>query len=251
MKTVKLSEFIAYIIEQIGQPYLWGGQHTKLTPQNYVAVITRKEKTEENRENAIAFCKRKFDDGATVLYAYDCSGLGMYWLQNLKHIFKSDMSANSMMAQCTIVNEPKRGYWLFRLNGGKATHIGYMVSDTEVIHAAGRKLGVIKVAYAKSFWHRIGKPKCFDFDPQPTPEPTHKAVLVKGKILKSGKPQKSVNVRSGNGPSFPIVGVAHSEDTFPSYGQTDAAPHWYKIDYNGKEAYITCNSRYTEEIYKV
>lgn len=241
-----LTEFILYLESQIGEPYLWGGQHTKLTPSNYIEVITKHEKNEENRANAIAYCKKKFSDGATELFAYDCSGLGMYWLQNLKHIYKSDMSANSMMAQCEIVTEPKKGYWLFRLNDGRATHIGYMVSDTEVIHAAGRKLGVIKVAYAKSFWHRIGKPKCFDFEPK-----THLYVRVKGVIKKDGKPQKSVNVRSGNGTMFPVVGVAHSTDCFPCYGQADSFPYWYDIDYNGTRAYITSNSRYTEEIYKV
>lgn len=240
-----LTEFILYLESQIGEPYVWGGQHTKLTPSNYIEVITKHEKNEENRVNAIAYCKKKFDDGATELFAYDCSGLGMYWLQNLKHIFKSDMSANSMMAQCDIVSEPKKGYWLFRLNDGKATHIGYMVSDTEVIHAAGRKLGVIKVAYSKSFWHRIGKPKCFDFEPK-----THLYVRVKGVIKKDGKPQKSVNVRSGNGTAYPVVGVAHSTDCFPCYWQADSFPYWYEIDYNGKRAYITSNSRYTEEIYK-
>lgn len=242
-----LAEFIIYLESQIGQPYLWGGQHTELTPKNYVAVITRREKNATNRANAIAFCKAKFDAGATVLYSYDCSGLGMYWLENVKHIFKSDMTANGMMAQCEIVTEPKNGYWLFQLNDGKATHIGYMVSDTEVVHAAGRKLGVVKVPYAKSFWHRIGKPKCFDFDPEPK---THLYIRVKGVIKKDGKPQKSVNVRSGNGTQYPVVGVAHSTDCFPCYGQADASPYWYEIDYNGQRAYITSNSRYTEEIYK-
>ena len=144
-----LTEFILYLEEQIGEPYMWGGQHTKLTPYNYIEVITKHEKNEENRENAIAYCKAKFDAGADVLYAYDCSGLGMYWLM-LKGIYKSDMAANSMMKQCEIVTEPKKGYWLFRLNDGRATHIGYMVSDTYVIHAAGRKLGVIKVPYKKN-----------------------------------------------------------------------------------------------------
>lgn len=35
MKQVKLSDFIDYLEKQVGQPYLWGGQHTKLTPCTY------------------------------------------------------------------------------------------------------------------------------------------------------------------------------------------------------------------------
>lgn len=34
-----LKEFNDYLTDQIGQPYVWGGQHTKLTPENYVRII--------------------------------------------------------------------------------------------------------------------------------------------------------------------------------------------------------------------
>ena len=48
------SEFIEYLKGQVGEPYLWGGQHTKLTPENYIAVI---EKNEAGRG--------KYPDGTT------------------------------------------------------------------------------------------------------------------------------------------------------------------------------------------
>ena len=35
--------FIDYLVAQIGQPYVWGGQHTKLTPSTYSSVIDKKE----------------------------------------------------------------------------------------------------------------------------------------------------------------------------------------------------------------
>ena len=134
LKVGDLSEFIAYLTEQIGQPYLWGGQHTKLTPSNYVLVITDKEPDATNRKNAIAYCKKKFDAGATALYAYDCSGLGAYFLYNLKKIISSDTTANGLQGLCDAADAPARGYWVFRLDDkGKAVHIGYMVTDTEVI----------------------------------------------------------------------------------------------------------------------
>ena len=38
-----VNDFIAYLKEQVGEPYLWGGQHTRLTPENYVRVIEKKE----------------------------------------------------------------------------------------------------------------------------------------------------------------------------------------------------------------
>ena len=232
-----LTEFILYLTEQLGEPYLWGGQHTKLTPSNYVKVITDKESDPKHRADAIAYCKKLFDAGATVLYAYDCSGLGMYWLQNVMHIYKNDMSANSMMKQCDIVSSAKTGYWVFRTDNGKATHIGYMISDTELIEAKGRKYGVVKTKYNPAKWDVVGRPKCFNFDP----EPTHKYVYVKG---------NSVRVRAGNGTNTKCIGIAHKGDTFPCYGQADADPHWYMIQYRGADAFITCNQRYTTEVYK-
>ena len=243
-----LKEFIDYLNAQIGQPYIWGGQHTVLTPDNYKTVITRREKDPDNQLAVERYCENAFENGETVLYGYDCSGLGMYWLQNVKGVFAHDMSANSMMGVCEQTDELKAGYWVFRVKDGKATHIGYMVTDNEVIHAAGRKLGVVRVRYKASYWNRIGKPNCIDFTPTPS---THKYVRVKGIIKKDGTPQKRVYVRSGNGTAFPAIGVARSADTFPCYGQADADPHWYMIGYKGKRAYITCNERYTEIVYGV
>lgn len=234
-----LDQFILYLTEQIGQPYVWGGQHTKLTPQNYVAVITKMEKDATNRANAIAYCESLFRAGVTELYAYDCSGLGMYWLFNVKRIYDHDMTANGMMSKCEIVTEPKRGYWVFRTDdNGKATHIGYMVSDTELIEAKGRKYGVVRTVYKKSAWSKIGKPKCFDFEPEPTPEPTAWYVKVLG---------RSVHVRRGPGVLYRSLGTAHRGDRLPYLG-TDEKTGWYKVEYNGQDGYITNKPKYTEVV---
>lgn len=163
-----LKEFNDYLTDQIGQPYLWGGQHTKLTPQNYKDVIDRREEQAKNRLAVKAFCEAKFKAGATVLYAYDCSGLGMYFLQNVQKIFDHDMSANSMLAECKRTDVAKNGCWVFRTQKGKAVHIGYMVSDAEVIEAKGRAYGVVKSTYRAKDWNIIGVPKCVKND---APEP--------------------------------------------------------------------------------
>jgi hypothetical protein len=241
MAKVKLSEFNTYLNEQVGQPYIWGAQHLKLTESDYIAIITRKESDPTYRASAIAYCKKLFDSGATVLYAYDCSGLGMYYLQNVKKVYSHDLSANGMMGQCDIVDEPKRGYWLFRVNSdGKATHIGYMVSDTDLIEARGRAYGVVRRRYVKRDWHKVGKPKCVEWDePKPT---THEYVKVRG---------GSVRVREGNGTMFPSIGTAHRDDLLPCYGQADADPYWYEVDFKGKRGYISCNKRYTEIVNRI
>lgn len=234
-----LTEFILYLEAQIGEPYVWGGQHTRLTPDNYVAVITKMEKDATNRTAAIGYCESLFRAGVTELFAYDCSGLGMWWLFNVKRVFDHDMTADSMMRKCEIVDVAKRGYWVFRTNeNGKATHIGYMVSDTELIEAKGRKYGVTRTKYKSSAWNVIGKPKCFDFGPEPTPEPAAWYVLVKG---------GSVRVREGGGIMNKCIGIAHRNDRLPYLG-TDEKSGWYKVDFYGSIGYITNKPKYTEVV---
>lgn len=166
----QLNAFITYLNEQwnfmtvdghvYGQPYVWGGQHTHLTPSNYQSIINNAESDPTDRANAKKYCKRLFDAGATDLYAYDCSGLGMYFWYNLQHEFPGDKTADGMMRVCTLYPDtPKRGWWVFKLTStGRAYHVGYMVDNTHVVEAYGRSEGVIKTVFSKSIWKKWGIP---------------------------------------------------------------------------------------------
>lgn len=231
-----LQEFIDYLNNQVGEPYLWGGQHTKLTPDNYVSVIRRKETTEAHADEAIAFCKAKFDAGATVLYAYDCSGLGCYWLYNLKHLYRCDVNADTMMRRCKLVDTPpKRGYWLFKRSGSRATHIGYMIDDATLIEAKGRKYGVAETTFRAKDWACWGIPYVFESEIVDPPEPCDKYVLVIG---------GSVNVRDRDSKKGRVIGVAHKGDRLP---YIDTAPTgWYHVRFKDKDGYITNIEKYTQ-----
>lgn len=253
-----LTEFINYLYEQIGQPYLWGGQHTKLTPENYVRVIEKKEAGrggypdgESYAQACIDFCRKKFEEGATVLYGYDCSGLGCYWLENLAHLYRCDVNANTMMGRCELKEEPpKRGWWVFRLDGKRAVHIGYMIDNEYLIEAAGRKYGVVKTKFRAHDWDVWGIPKAFEDeirhpDPQPEPPdpptppdppvppepptPTKQMVYVIG---------RSVNVRDSDSKSGKILFTAHKGNRF---NLIDISPNtgWYRIDTYKGPAYIS------------
>ena len=241
-----LSDFISYLTEQLGEPYVWGGQHTKLTPENYVRIIEKKESGRGGypdgtsyAQAAIDFCKKRFDEGASVLYAYDCSGLGVYWLENLKHIWKSDANANTMMHRCTDLDTagpPAKGWWVFHLDEQKtkATHIGYMIDDEYLIEANGRKYGVVKTRFKASAWDAWGIPKVFEDEIRHPDPPTEEGVLVVG---------KSVNVRDSDSTNGKIMFTAHHGDTFPLI---DIAPSgWYEIETNKGTGYITNKKRYT------
>lgn len=95
--------------------------------------------------------------------AFDCSGLGIYALQKL-NLFKGDSTANGLMGKCALIDKSNRSYgcWVFRLNtSGRATHIGYIVKDDYVIHAKGRKDGVVKEKFNSTYWHKVGIPTYF------------------------------------------------------------------------------------------
>ena len=177
----QLTNFLQYIEDQYGiavvngvtygQPYVGGAQHLSLTPSNYEAVIHAREKDSGGYPGGLSYeqaaknyCARLFDAGLTQLYAYDCSGLGMYWLQDVEHIYPSDKNANMMMSACTLYrDDPKRGWWVFKVNSvGRATHIGYMVDNTHVIEAQGRQTGVIKSVFNSRLWSKWGIPKIWE-----------------------------------------------------------------------------------------
>lgn len=240
-----LSDFIEYLKEQIGQPYLWGGQHTKLTPDNYVRVIEKKEAGRGGypdgtsyAQAAIDFCKKKFDAGAAVLYGYDCSGLGCYWLYNLAHLYKGDVNANTMMGRCILKDAPpKRGWWVFRLSGRRAVHVGYMIDDRYLIEAKGRKYGVVKTRFRPKDWDRWGVPKVFanELTPEPASQPApERFVEVIG---------GSVNVRNADSTKGRILFTANRGDTFPYLGPAPSG--WYTIDTKKGVGYITALPRYT------
>lgn len=231
-----LADFILYLIQQIGQPYLWGGQHTKLTPENYKAVIALRESIVANRRRVEAYCEKMFAKGYKVLYAYDCSGLGMYWLQNVKGLYKKDMNANSMMGECELRQElPKLGWWVFKKTGARATHIGYMVDDEHVVEAQGRDVGVTRTKFSAKSWSCWGIPKVFRDEIVKPPEPTGKLVEVVG---------GSVNVRTSDSKKGRILFTAHKGDTFPYVGTAPSG--WYEVLTSRGNGFITSLPRYTK-----
>lgn len=164
-----LDLFINYLEEQVKNKsiYVWGGQG-----ENYKTIseawIKKVENSTTNAKRAIAFWKKKVAEGyERVLRAYDCSGLGMYFIQNLHGLSKIDLNANSMRGKCKKINKSdlKRGDWVFRVSNNNAFHIGYVVDDKlNVIESMGRDVGVVKRginASGTSYWNAFGRPIYF------------------------------------------------------------------------------------------
>lgn len=169
-----LNQFIEHLEEQARNHgiYVWGAQgQTGETITE--AWIRHMETSAKNADRAIAFWKRQLAEGhGNTLRAFDCSGLGMYFLKNLHGLYKNDMSANGMRGKSREIakSDLRRGDWVFRLytsgkSKGKAYHIGYVVDDDlNVIEAKGRDDGVVKrhlTASSATYWNAFGRPDVF------------------------------------------------------------------------------------------
>lgn len=164
LKTNNLREFIDYLNEQVKNHsvYVWGAQG-QLGPVVNEKWIRQVETSEANANRAIAFWRKQCDAGfGDVLRAFDCSGLGMYWLQNVKGILRYDLSAHGMYNKCVKLTKDKLrvGDFVFKLDkNGRATHIGYIVdTDLNVIEARGRDAGVVKLPLTGNTWNAYGRP---------------------------------------------------------------------------------------------
>lgn len=186
-----LNEFIKYLNEQVKNMsiYVWGAQGQKF-PVLTEAWIKSKE-TGTHRANALKMYRKAVAAGHEKdCRAFDCSGLGMFWLQNTKGIYKSDMNANGMKGVCKALKKEqlKKGDWVFRTyksgtNKGRAYHIGYVVDDAlNVIEAKGRAYGVIKSPFNSSYWNTYGRPEVFKDEIEKEPAPS----IIFGRLLKKG-----------------------------------------------------------------
>ena len=236
-----IEEFIAYLKEQVRNHsiYVWGAQGQKEPTVCEKWIRKREAKTGGTKINgkymtyadiAVDRWKAEREKYGSVLRAFDCSGLGVFFLLNHK-LIKSDLSAHGLMCLCKETHERRAGYWVFHINSkGRATHIGYLIDENTVIEAKGRAYGVVETRYKASAWDFIGIPSVFDFSPD-----TDKKIKVKG----------SVRVREGNGVKYKAIGVARN-CYLPYLGQAEEAPYWYKTQFKGVDGYISSKERLTE-----
>ena len=160
-----LNDFISYLEDEVkrGSIYVLGGQGQRgaqITEQ----WIKSREKDERNAERAIKYWKKQLAAGYNDLGAFDCSGLGMYYLCDLTGLLPADLTANGMKGKCTGITRQQvcRGDWVFIVTDGRATHVGYVVDDAKtVIEARGRDYGVCKTAIDSRPWNYFGRPEIF------------------------------------------------------------------------------------------
>lgn len=160
---VKASEFIKWVESKVGCPYLWGGQGETLFDmvRKYCAT---KSQSKTATEKMITFLKK---NGVVDKEFYDCSGLGVKFLLDYGAL-KYDTTADGLYRKCVLINmsEVRAGDWVFFIEDARAVHIGYMVTDTEVVHALDQTVGVIREKLSESRgWNGAGRPEfCIIYD---------------------------------------------------------------------------------------
>lgn len=157
-----LDDFISYLKSVVahGDLYIWGAQGQHVTDK----FIDSREKDPINRTRVRKLWKTRLSQGYTDLRAFDCSGLGMSWLQNIAHIVSYDMNANNLKNKCILIpkEELQKGDFVFKCRNGVAKHIGYVIDNNHtVIEARGRDWGVISDKLENNNWNAYGHPMYF------------------------------------------------------------------------------------------
>lgn len=166
-----LKGFISYLIEQVQNKsiYVLGAQGQNIGDITEAWIKKREHNKKSNYSRAIAMWKARKDKYKKAK-VFDCSGLGMYWLQNQMKVYSYDMSANSMYGKCEKIkrSELKIGDWVFRGSSLRKSHIGYVVDIVDgvpiIVEAKGRDDGVVKRsinASGSDYWKYCGRPKYF------------------------------------------------------------------------------------------
>ena len=165
-----LEEFIAYLEDEIarGSIYVLGAQGQR-APFSEAWLKEREHGDETNINRDKALLEKRVKEGykLTDIGAFDCSGLGMYWLQNVKKLYPGDLNANGMKGKCAKIARDKvrRGDWVFVVNGGgRATHIGFALDSDTAIECRGRDYGVVKTSVSLRPWNWFGRPELFRYE---------------------------------------------------------------------------------------
>lgn len=169
-----LGIFFAYLRYFVGNAiYVWGAQGqnlSEMTQTEAEAWIRNREynhngitdeKRESNAQRSINLYRKRLAAGVNPIYAFDCSGLIMYFLQNLLHLC-SDKSAQMLYDACDYhpaMTELREGDLLFYSqynNPEKIGHVGVYIGDGQAIECRNHDVGVVITKLATRPWNFAG-----------------------------------------------------------------------------------------------
>lgn len=159
-----LNAWLNYLDANIGRGvYVYGAQGQKATEVGDVeAWIDRRSQTTEAAMRAWGYYQEKEAAiGAENIRFFDCSGLAMYFFQNLAGISENDASANTLYGGCEPVAREDLcpGDFVFIDTNGRKSHVGYVGRNGKIIEARGSGYGVEANDFTKRPWTHFGRHK--------------------------------------------------------------------------------------------
>ena len=155
-----MKPFIEYLRAQLGNIYAWGGQGDNLSGlHDPIKWIKGQEDDAENRQRVINFYKKRKAEGQYPIKAFDCSGLIMYFLDDL-HGVMDDKSAQMLYQKCKKIkkDELQEGDLVFKgSSADNITHVGVYVGGGKVIESKGRDDGVVETNLAERPFKYFGR----------------------------------------------------------------------------------------------
>lgn len=169
----KVKEFLAYLESHIGDAYVWGAQGERVDNRaDLEKWVRRKETSRREADRALAYIKKATK---TPLYAFDCSGLIIHWLRDIKGLIDGDTNAQGLYRQCKQQGklaawQMQAGDFVFRYSfaKGKMAHVGVYVGNGMVIEAQGRDAGVVMRHLSYGGWTHQGRHPALAEDTAPT-----------------------------------------------------------------------------------
>ncbi len=154
-----IKDCTAFIYQQIGQLYVWGGDGDREITEK---TVRNMETSDANAERVIKHWKQMIADGITDIKGYDCSGLISRFLED-HGIVESKRNSNHLWNMCTPITreEMREGDLAFRQKSGDNYHVGYCPGGGFMIEAKGRDDGVIirGIDADKGYWTHYGRPR--------------------------------------------------------------------------------------------
>lgn len=182
MGRLSVKDFSKWLKQQVGMPYLWGGNGESLF-DSIRELSAKKNQSKENTETMLSFIQKNLTGDIRF---FDCSGLGVSYLLKNKGI-AYDTTAKGLYRLCDPLNESQvvEGDWCFlKDSGGNIYHIGYVVDNDMVVHAFNQEKGVIMEKRTARKWF-YARPN-FAFDFSDLDENKKETVTVKEYVVNSG-----------------------------------------------------------------
>ena len=157
-----LNDWLTYLDAQVGHGvYLWGGQGKHIEDIPDVKAYICSKAQDSARAAKVWKCYQTLRKTEDDIRFFDCSGLAMYFFQNLRGITKSDTTAHGLWEGCTKLRKAdlKPGDFVFKQSGGNMTHIGYVARNGNIIEARASGYGVVKRTLSAGSWTHYGRHK--------------------------------------------------------------------------------------------